>query len=125
MKITLQFNAQHSPEAAELVVIPAFSKSVKKGKKTENQLVNNLWEKPHRVSFEQTRGSDKFIGAAGSSSVFTAPCGSKILAVGLGEKTKMSFELVRKEMAKLYSAAQKKYTTIAVSLDGFLVKKKK
>jgi leucyl aminopeptidase len=122
MKFTLNLNAKENSKA-EVLVVSAFSKTETKGKKEETKLVNGHWSKELKASFEAVNSSVNFKGSKGSTYSF-AHNGVDVLVVGLGTKTKLTSEDLRKELAKTYKAISK-YTTAAIAFDGFVYKSKK
>ena len=107
MKFTLNLNAK-APSDKELIVISAFSKTVttKKGKKetTETQLVNSHWHKDCRDHFNELKSSSHFKGTKGDTYYMDLPNGDQVMVLGLGEKSKLTFECVRREFAKVAKA---------------------
>lgn len=125
MKFTLNLNAKEFSKA-EVVVISAFTKPEKKetkSKKTESKLVNTHWSKEVKASFEAINSSANFNGGKGETYTF-AHDGVDVLVVGLGEKTKLTSEDLRKELAKTYKSISK-YKSASIQIDGFTFKSKK
>lgn len=122
MKFTLNLNAKEF-SSANVIVVSAFQKKVAKGKKEETQLVNTHWSKELKESFSAVNSSVDFKGGKGETYSF-AHEGTDVLVVGLGEKTQLDSETLRKELAKTYKAISK-YTKVAVQFDGFVYKSKK
>jgi len=122
MKFTLNLNAKAFSKA-EVIVVSAFTKKETKGKKEESKLINTHWSKDLKASFEALNSAAGFKGAKGSTYSFTHE-GVDVLAIGLGEKTKLTSEDLRKELAKTYKAISK-YKSAALQIDGFVYKSKK
>lgn len=125
MKFTLNFNAKEA-SSEELIVVSAFQKNVEaKGKeKATTALVNTAWSKETKEAFAKINTSDNFKGSKGEKFFFLAENGAEILAIGLGEKSKLTLEDMRREFANLFKTCKKKYSKIAVDLDAFIVKSK-
>lgn len=115
MKFTLNLNAKVNSKA-DVIVISAFTKD-------ESTLVNTHWSKEMKASFTAVNSSVNFKGGKGETYSFTHE-GLDVLAVGLGVKTKLTSEDLRKELAKTYKLISK-YTSAAIAFDGFVFKGKK
>ena len=102
--------------ASQLVVHAAFCK-----KKNEKEMtpVFSGWDKHCKDSFMNLKNSDIFKGTTGDSFFFSLEDGTTVLALGLGEKTKLTHETVRKEFAKLYKSIKGKYKDVSIQLDTF------
>lgn len=123
MEFKLNFNAKNHSEG-EVVVFAGYSKTEKKGKKTETKLVNSHWPKAAKESFSSLKASSTFNGNSGESFTFPLEDGSMGLAYGLGEKSKLDFEGVRKSIANLYKKVSKHHEEVVINLDSFVVKSK-
>lgn len=121
MKFTLNLNTKEV-SSADCYVIGAYSKTETKGKKEETTVALTGWPKELKASFESMNSSVDFTGAKGSTYSFNH-YGSDVLVVGLGDKTKVTTEDIRKELAKAYKAVSK-YKTVALAFDTFTFKSK-
>ena len=124
MEMNLNFNAKEHT-AAQLVVISGFSKKAdKKGKKKgeDLELVNSHWSKDYKEAFSSLKNSGFFKGSKGDSFYFSLEDGTTVMALGLGEKSKLSKECLRREMSKLFKASKNKYEDMSINMDHFLVK---
>jgi len=121
MDISLNFNTDtHSSK--QLVLISAFTKTTTKGKKSETTLSNSHWPSEYRDAFSYVNASKGFAGKDGESFTFTLADGTTATAWGLGEKSKLTNEKLRKQIATAYKALKNKYSELSINLDGFLIK---
>ncbi|MCY4524660.1 MAG: leucyl aminopeptidase [Halobacteriovoraceae bacterium] len=114
MKITIDNNKLKS----EILVVFAFCKETKKEGKKEYQLDKSHWDASIVESFQKTRASSHFDGKAGKNFIFQLDDGATAMAVGMGEKEKLSFEKMRKEAAKTYRSLKDNYKTARIVMDG-------
>ncbi|MBT6325689.1 MAG: leucyl aminopeptidase [Bdellovibrionales bacterium] len=117
MKIDLNLNAQ-SHSASELVLVAGYEKTDGDSKK----LVNGLWPKEYQAAFNNLMNSKTFTGATGSKFCFSLEDGTTVMAVGLGDKKKLTYEALRKEISTIYSSIKGSYSEAVLDLDGFKVK---
>ncbi|RZF22671.1 leucyl aminopeptidase [Halobacteriovorax vibrionivorans] len=122
MKFTLNLNTKEV-SSADCYVIGAYSKTETKGKKDVSTVVLTGWPKELKATFESMNSSADYTGSKGSTYSFNH-YGSDVLVVGLGDKTKVTTEDIRKELAKAYKAVSK-YKKVAVAFDTFTFKSKK
>ncbi|MGI4993964.1 leucyl aminopeptidase [Halobacteriovorax sp. GFR7] len=122
MKFTLNLNSKES-SSADCYVIGAYSTMTKKGKKEVATVALTGWPKELKATFESMSSSEDYTGAKGTTYSFNH-YGSDVLVVGLGDKTKVTTEDIRKELAKAYKAVSK-YKKVAVAFDTFTYKTKK
>ena len=123
MEFHLNFNAKNHSQS-EVAVFAGFSKVEEKGAKKENKLVNGHWPKEVKEAFNKFKASNTFKGANGQSLAFPLENGDTALAYGLGEKSKLSFESLRKSIANLHKIVAETHKEISIDLDSFLVKSK-
>jgi leucyl aminopeptidase len=125
MKFNLNFNAKEN-SSDELIIISAFQKTIpaKGKKKEETALVNNHWSKELKEAFAKINISKSFTGTKGEHFYFLADSGAEVLAIGLGVKTKVDFEALRREAATTFKKIVGKYTNVSMNLDGFVLKNK-
>lgn len=123
MEIQLNFNAKnHSP--AEVTVFAGFSKTEEKGSKKLTKLVNSHWPKEVKAAFESFKASSTFNGGNGQALAFPLENGDVAYAYGLGEKSKLTFENLRKSVSNLHKNLAETHTDVSINLDSFLVKSK-
>ena len=131
MKLNLSF--QQNLSTTELHVFSCFNKTqetkapAKKSKaaaepKTGKVLVNSHWPSELTEAFEHAIASKHFKGEAGETFSLTLIGGATALILGLGDKTKVTKELLRRQVATIYKAVSGKYEDATIYLDGFLIK---
>jgi leucyl aminopeptidase len=106
--------------SSELNIIGAYTK-----KDNDNfKLVNSAWSKECKEAFSALNASSTFSGKEGEDFLFTLPNGSTVMALGLGEKSKVTLEKVRRVVAKTFKRFAPHHTDVAFTLDHFVVKSK-
>lgn len=119
MKIRFQFGRKKI-EKCQLVIVGAYlspskpSKAdVKKG--MTKPLIPVQWS----ANFLKTSAATIFSGKVGQKYYFNLPDGTNILLWGLGEESKISKEIVRKEGAKIIKEIKALYQEVYFDLDSF------
>ena len=107
---------------AEIVVVFAFSKESKKADKTTFQLDNSHWNADILKSFKKASASCHFDGKESKTFSFQLEDGISALAVGLGNKNKLTSEKIRKEAAKIYRTTKDNYKSATIITDGIMDK---
>ena len=132
MKIHLSFEAKQS--STELHIYSCFNKTVEvkaakatKAKaattaKSEKVLSHSHWSEELAESFAHSVASKHFKGDAGEMFSLTMLSGATAIIVGLGDKTKLTKEVLRRQSANLYKAISGKYIDATLHLDGFVIK---
>lgn len=132
MKINLSFEAKQS--GTELHIYSCFnkmqetkaSKATKKKAattaKSEKVLSNSHWSEDLSEAFDHSVASKHFKAEAGEMFTVTLMSGATALIIGLGDKSKHTKELVRRQIATAYKAISNKYEDATLYIDGFLVK---
>lgn len=139
MKINLSFEAKQS--GTELHIYSCFNKLQDKGAKTaksvkatskkaaptpkasaEKVLSNSHWSEDLSEAFAHSVASKHYKGDVGEMFSVTLMSGATALIIGLGDKNKLTKELVRRQVATAYKAISGKYEDATLYLDGFLVK---
>ena len=120
MQIQLAFGK--SSVEPTLILLPAFSKQ-KTAKSKDKVLVNSFWPKDLQSSFKNVVGSQDYKGEKGDTFSFIAEDGVRVLVLGLGEKTKVNAETLRREIAKIYRAVSMKTQSMLICLDSMNVLK--
>jgi len=123
VKFQFNFNAQ-SGSSPELNIIGAYSKTSEKGKK-ETTLINTLWSKEYKEAFSALNASKTFSGKEGEEFIFSGINGEMVIALGLGEKSKLTLEKVRRTMAKVFKKVSSTHEEMSINLDHFVVKSKR
>lgn len=127
MKINLSFEAKQS--GTELHIYSCFNKtqevkSTKKAdaKKAEKTLVHSHWSEELTESFEHSVASKHYKADCGEMFSITMMSGATALIVGLGDKNKLTKEILRRQIATTYKAVSNKYEDATLHIDGFLLK---
>lgn len=135
MKINLSFEAKQS--GTELHIFSCFNKTqeAKKHSKTskkaplvasaakaEKVLLNTHWSEDLREVFAHSVASKHYKADAGEMFTVTLMSGATALIIGLGDKNKLTKELVRRQMATAYKTISNKYEDATLYIDGFVAK---
>lgn len=109
---------------AELKILTAFQKaSTPKAKtaKAETSVSVDHWsDKGLKEEFQNLKALKNYKAAKDETISFTGPMGESVVVVGLGEKTKVTAEDIRKTVAKLFKSSKAgKYSTVAFDVPGF------
>ncbi|MDO9180868.1 MAG: M17 family peptidase N-terminal domain-containing protein, partial [Bacteriovorax sp.] len=127
MKINLSFEAKQS--GTELHIFSCFNKTQEvkvtkkvETKKSEKILSHSHWSAELAESFEHSVASKHYKGDCGEMFSITMLSGATALIVGLGDKTKLTKEILRRQIATVYKAVSAKYEDATIHLDGFIVK---
>jgi leucyl aminopeptidase len=113
MKVQLKFNAK-SPTSSQLVLIAAFQK------KDEASLTG--WPSDFQSAFTMLNNSKNFKAKMGQNFFFSLEDGTTVCAMGMGERSKATWENLRTAMANMYKANKTSYTDLSVNLDTFVLK---
>jgi leucyl aminopeptidase len=126
MKLSLSFEPKQS--STELHIFSCFNKTVE-GKKTSKgkteahkELSHSHWSSELKDAFSHSVASKHFKGEVGETFSTTFLNGQTVIVLGLGDKTKLSAETLRKQIASLYKAVANKFEDATIHLDGFTVK---
>lgn len=125
MNYSLELNAKELDQT-QLVVTTAFTKiTPARGKsKEKKEAVTTHWPKEWKEAFASLKASAEFTGESGSEISLTLPSGATLKIIGLGEKTKASFETLRRRFAEVYQSAAKRYKDMTIDMDGAILKSK-
>lgn len=128
MNIKLSF----APEqvSTELNIFSCFNKTqeVKAAKnskakaETHKVLSHAHWPEDLTEAFQHAVASKHFKADVGDTFSVTLINGQSAIIIGLGDKTKLTKEMLRKKFAKTYKVICSKYTDVTIHLDGFLLK---
>lgn len=93
----------------------------KKAKTSETTVSIDHWsDKGLKEEFENLKASKTFKAGKDETLTFTGATGETVWVVGLGEKTKVTAEDIRKSAAKVFKNAKSaKFSTIAFDVPGF------
>ena len=124
MEVKIALN-QVSCLCHDIHIVPAFTK-VTKGtgkKKDEKTLVNSHWSSEVKAAFNKMNASKYFLGEAGQHSIFSLEDGSMICAWGFGEKSKLTREVLRRKMSKLFKMIKDGHHDASIEIDPIVLKK--
>jgi leucyl aminopeptidase len=136
MKINLSFAP--SQIMTELNIYSCFNKTqdAKEAKATKTTtkaapaakpakvLVNNHWSEEVAEAFSHAVASRHFKGDVGETFALTLVNGQSAIILGLGDKNKVTKEIIRRQIAHIYKAVSGRYEDATIHLDGFLIKGK-
>jgi leucyl aminopeptidase len=132
MKINLTFSSE--TPSTELNIFSCFNKTqeikatkaTKKAAKTETKsekvLSHSHWPEELTEAFHHAVASKHFKGDVGETFSLTLVNGQNALILGLGDKSKVTKEILRRQVATIYKAVSQKYEDATLHLDGFLIK---
>jgi leucyl aminopeptidase len=138
MKINLSFEAKQS--STELHIFSCFNKmqetkvakTTKKSakgsesavaeKKSEKVLSRSHWSDDLAEAFDHAVASRHYKGDVGELFNLTLVNGASAMIVGLGDKNKLTKEIVRRQIAHAYKAAHGKFVDATIYVDGFMAK---
>lgn len=138
MKINLSFEAKSS--TTELHIFSCFNKvqetktaqkttkkaSAKKAEKetpkSEKVLSHSHWSEELTEAFDHAVASRHYKGEVGELFNLTLISGASAMIVGLGDKSKLTKEIVRRQIAHAWKATHNKFTDATIYIDGFMVK---
>lgn len=134
MKMSLSFATDK--KSTELNIFSCFNKTVEAkatkttakttAKKTETKAEKTLdkghWPEELTEAFEHSVASKHFKGDVGETFSLTLVNGQSALIIGLGNKSKLTKEILRRQVATAYKAISNKFEDATLHLEGFLVK---
>jgi leucyl aminopeptidase len=94
--------------SSTFLVVPAYLKDVRKGKKIESVVDISHWDSALKKSFKAVKISKTFSGKSGTRFLFNDANGRTILVLGMGEKKKMKDESIRKAVSNAFKSATDK-----------------
>lgn len=133
MKLNLSF----APTNAELNIYSCFNKTQEakaekaaktskkapaKAAKAEKTLVHSHWPEEVTEAFEHAVASKHYKGEVGETFALTLVNGQSAVILGLGDKNKLTKEVLRRQVAHIYKAVSGRYEDATLHLDGFLIK---
>lgn len=132
MKINLTFTSMKT--STELNIYSCFNKTqeakaTKKAPtaktpaaKATKVLVHTHWPEEVTEAFEHAVASKHYKGDVGETFALTLVNGQSAIVLGLGDKTKVTKEVLRRQIAHIYKAVSGRYEDATIHLDGFLIK---
>ena len=116
MTLTISINSKKTDPSSELHLAAALCEGGKKS------VLMPHWPPLWKQIFDKTRASQHFKASAGATFLFVLPDGSRVLALGLGDKKKYSGEVLRRQIALAYKSVCQQTHKLSINLDSFLVK---
>lgn len=111
MKIHLDFEAKHYNQA-DVKILGLYNK--------DDKLQQTWTEKELYKSFTQLKSAKNYQAHKGTNLIFTTSNGTTVIVIGLGEKTKLKAEEIRKAGAAIYKTiAGKKYNSVSIDVASF------
>lgn len=122
MNLTLNFEPNKS--TTELQIFSCFNKTVetKNKKETHKELVTNHWPEDLKEAFDLLVAAKHYKGEMGEVIYVTLLNGHTAIILGLGDKSKLTNETLRKQIATTYKGICSKFEDATIHLDGFLIK---
>jgi leucyl aminopeptidase len=129
MKLTLNFEPNRS--STELQIFAGFNKTqekatskkvASKSQDSEKELVTSHWTQELKEAFSHAVASKHFKGEVGETFSLTLINGQSAIILGLGDKNKLTAEVLRKQIATLYKGISQKFEDATFHLDGFFIK---
>lgn len=120
------FNKTQEVKASKASKTPTKGKTaeVAPAKKSDKVLVNGHWSEEVMEAFTHAVASRHFKGDLGETFSLTLVNGQSAIILGLGDKTKVTKETLRRQVAHIYKAISGRYEDATLHLDGFLIKGK-
>lgn len=84
-------------------------------------LVNDHWPEDLTEAFNHAVASKHFKGDVAETFALTLVNGQSAIILGLGDKTKITKEILRRQIAHIYKAVSGRYEDATIHLDGFLI----
>lgn len=118
MNIVVHYNAtEHATN--DLVILPAFSKSVKVKGKEETQLINSHWPKEVKDNFSAIAASRHYKGNTGEHFILHVG-DTTVLLWGMGDKTKLDNEAIRRSSANLFKHVKDHHDEVSFVVDAIV-----
>ncbi|MCO4794644.1 MAG: leucyl aminopeptidase family protein [Bacteriovoracaceae bacterium] len=118
MDISVHYNAtEHATN--DLVVLPAFTKKVTKGKKSTNEVVNSHWPKVVKENFNSIAASKHYKGNTGEHFILHVG-DTTVLLWGMGEKSKLDNEAIRRSAANLFKHVKDHHDEVSFVIDSIV-----
>ena len=113
MEIRLEYAQTHYKDS-QVQVYATFSKA-------DKAVFSNI-DKALVELAKKTKQFESFKAAKGSKLQFIDECGCQVVFLGMGEKTKLTTEMMRRELAKVVKAYRDSNQSIAIALDTLATK---
>jgi leucyl aminopeptidase len=121
------FNKTNESKAAKTdkaVKTTSKAKPAAPAPKSEKTLINNHWPEDVLEAFTHAVASRHYKGDVGETFSLTLVNGQSAIILGLGDKAKVTKEIIRRQIAHIYKAVSGRYEDATIHLDGFLIKDK-
>lgn len=106
---------------AEMLLMSAFYHIDAKKKDSKGKLENAHWPLEIRNAFNKTKSSTYFEGKKGEHFTLHLTTGETVYIIGMGEKEKMTAEILRREMARTIKYACSRTAELTIMLDEFVL----
>ena len=119
------FNKTQESKAVKGAVATKTSKKApasKPASKSEKVLVNSHWPEEVAEAFSHAVASKHYKGDVGETFALTLVNGQSAIILGLGDKSKVTKEVIRRQVAHIYKAVSGRYEDATLHVDGFLIK---
>jgi len=112
MKISLLFSNKY--QIKELILVSAFQNN--KGK-----VITTTWSAEFTKAFNKTHSAKNFNAKKGDTFITTLPDGTSIFFLGLGKQEELTFEILRREISKIFKQIKNNTHQLSVDLDSFIL----
>ena len=113
MNLTISISNKIRENTSELHLAAALIESDKK------RILFPHWPPRWKTILKKTRSSQHFKATPGEMFFFVLPDGSRVLALGLGEKGKYTGEVLRRQIARAYKSVCRQTQKLSINLDSF------
>ena len=90
--------------------------------KSTKVISNSHWPEEVSEAFSHAVASMHYKGDVGETFALTLVNGQSAIILGLGDKSKVTKETLRRQIAHIYKAVSGRYVDATIHLDGFLIK---
>ena len=118
MSLTISIINKNKSSLSELYLTAALVESKKKS------VLFPHWLPVWKRNFEKTHASQHFKASQGEMFFFVLPDGSRVLALGMGEKSQYTGETLRRQIAQAYKSICNQTGKLSINLDSFQFKNK-
>jgi leucyl aminopeptidase len=123
MQIILQ-SGKFNSSSTEACLISAYTSASEdaKTKKKSHKLSTSHWPKEYIEAMQKVKSATHFHGNVGETFSFILENGTTVIAFGMGEKSKLTLEKLRRELGRLFPMVSKKFQNLTMLLDSFIIK---
>tara|TARA_B100000683_G_scaffold276117_1_gene329006 strand:+ start:820 stop:2313 length:1494 start_codon:yes stop_codon:yes gene_type:complete len=116
MKFIISTSNKNEKQGHELVIVPAFKSKSKKAINISD------WDPSFKTAFNKIKASKFFEGAKGQIFNFQLENGTTVLALGLGERSSVSLEILRCEAANVCKKILNQHSEVVLKISQFALK---